>query len=523
MIKIKSILWLMVAAIAGGLAMVSCTSSNDNPIPLVIPPRDNTPVDYTVMYYSAGGENLDEDAETDLIRAAKALQASDKQIRFIVQYKYSTQEGLDAQTKKTGAKFSGVAGGLYRFELLPSHINKNGALEYFTDNMLYGNQQAKSKIYRSDSITSFINYCQRVAPAKNYILMFSDHGNGYVIWDDYPKTRSIVSDLFQKDPDDYVTPGISICDIRDGIRNSNMKHVKMINFDACLMNTLEVLTEVMDETDYVIASSFVSNGGNYTDFINYLRKASDDASLEKNMSDYLKSTIDMYNTFVEGEDNAKYVPENTPKRCDWVLTDMSRFRATVPAAVSEFRDKLVKENASNFGATGLKDAAEQCYHSDVTTALYDMGQYAHLLAKAANTTQELKDKAAALKAAMENAQICHHYTNKVKEDFNSMDYKKLTYTVNLGAKLPDDPLVVCLRAKDPNNSGEVLCYGSDGNMYYYNTNNSTWKKGDPKDYDKDAKWDSSYYTTVFDKKTGWSKWLEKNTCFPTGNPPFYCK
>ena len=505
--------------------MVSCTSSNDNPIPLVIPPRDNTPVDYTIMYYSAGGENLDEDAETDLMRAAKALQVSDKQIRFVVQYKYSTQEGLDAQTKKTGAKFSGVAGGLYRFELLPSHINKNGALEYFTDNMLYGNQQAKSKIYRSDSITSFINYCQRVAPAKNYILMFSDHGNGYVIWDDYPKTRSIVSDLFQKDPDDYVTPGISICDIRDGIRNSNIKQkrVKMIIFDACLMNTLEVLTEVMDETDYVIASSFVSNGGNYTDFINYLRKASDDASLEKNMSDYLKSTIDMYNTFVEGENNAKYVPENTPKRCDWVLTDMSRFRATVPAAVSEFRDKLVGENASNFGATGLKDAAEQCYHSDVTTALYDMGQYAHLLAKAANTTQELKDKAAALKTAMENAQICHHYTNKVKEDFNSMDYKKLTYTVNLGAKISDDPLVVCLRVQDPDNSGEVLCYGSDGNMYYYNTNNSTWKKGDPKDFDKDAKWDSSYYTTAFDKATGWSKWMMKNTCFPTGNPPFLGK
>ena len=517
MIKIKSILWMMITAVAGGFAIVSCSSSDSSPVPR--PPRDNTPVDYTIMFYSAGGENLDCETENDLLKAAKALQASDKQVRFIVQYKYSTQAGLDKQKYVP----CGVAGGLYRFELLPSHINANGVLEYFNENMLYGNQQEKSKIYRSDSITSFINYCQRVAPAKNYILMFSDHGSGYVIWDDYPKTRSIVSDLFQMDPDDDVSPAISICDIRDGIRNSNMKHVKMINFDACLMNTLEVLTEVMDETDYVIASSFVSNGGNYTNFINYLRKASEDGAFEKYMNDYLKGTIEMYNTLYEGGDNARYVPANTPKRCDWVLTDMSKFRATVPAAVSEFRDKLVKENASNFGATGLKDAAEQCYHSDVTTALYDMGQYATLLAKAANTTQELKDKAAALKAAMENAQICHHYTNKVIEDLSSMDYNKLTCTVNLGAKISDDPLVVCLRSGSQNDEKKVPCVGSDGNMYYYNTNNSTWENGSPKDYDKDAKWDNSYYTTTFDKKTGWSKWLEKNTCFPTGNPPFGCK
>jgi hypothetical protein len=59
MTKIKSILWLMVAAIAGGLTIASCSSSDSSPV--VIPPRDNTPVDYTIMFYSAGGEDLDWD------------------------------------------------------------------------------------------------------------------------------------------------------------------------------------------------------------------------------------------------------------------------------------------------------------------------------------------------------------------------------------------------------------------------------------------------------------------------------
>jgi hypothetical protein len=84
MIKVKSFLWMMAAAIAGGITMASCTSSDSGSGPS-IPYRDNTPVDYTIMFYSAGGENLDRETESDLLKAAKALQAVDKQVRFMVQ------------------------------------------------------------------------------------------------------------------------------------------------------------------------------------------------------------------------------------------------------------------------------------------------------------------------------------------------------------------------------------------------------------------------------------------------------
>lgn len=513
MIKIKSILWLMVAAIAGGLAMVSCTSSNDNPIPPVIPPRDNTPVDYTIMFYSAGGENLDHATEIDLTEAAKALQASDKQVRFIVQYKYSTQNGIDENYPKESVP-CGHAGGLYRFELLPSHLQQNGELGYFSDDMLYGNQQSASQLYRSDSITSFINYCQRVAPAKNYILMFSDHGNGYTVWDDYPKTRSIVSDSFHEK--DGYSPGISICDIRDGIKNSNMKCVKMVNFDACLMNNIETISEMMGVTDYVMASSFISNGGNYTKLVNYLRGANDDVAFEKNMSDYLNSTIqNVYNNATESTANLPDAPD-TPKRCDWVLTNMAKFSEVLPA-LKAFTTQLVNEDASNFGATGLQDAATKCYQPAVASALYDIGQYATLLASA---NPNVTATATALKAAIENAQVCHYYTNKVQEDFGTMDYKKLSYTVNLGAKVSDAPAVVCLRSYVQNELGKIPCNGSNGFLYYYVVATGLWELGPVEAYDENSQWNITYRTTAFDKATGWSKWLEKNTEFPTGNPPF---
>ena len=519
MIKVKSFLWMMAAAIAGGITMASCTSSDSGSGPS-LPYRDNTPVDYTIMFYSAGGENLDKETENDLLKAAKALQAVDKQVRFMVQYKYSTQEGINKSYSGGDDVPCGVAGGLYRFELLPSHISQHGVLDYFKNDMLYGNQQSASQIYRADSITSFINYCQRNAPAKNYILMFSDHGAGYAVWDDFPKTRGIVSDKFHDG-----NPDISVCDIRTAIENSNMKHVKMINFDACLMNTLEVISEVADVTDYVMASSHISNGGNYTELVNYLRGVNDDAAFEKNMSDYLNGTIQgMYNTMNEGDTNSKYAAgENEKKRCDWALTNTAKFKAGVLPAMKAFTDKLVNEyNAGTLDQSKLEYAANNCYRPSVDNDLYDMGQYVTLLAKA---NPNLNAEATALKTAMENAQVCHYYTNQVNGDFNNMEYKRLTYTVNLGAKVNvggEDVFV--LRNGSPDNNKEIQCYDSNGLSFYYKVADGSWRLGTLDEANEKAAWENTYETTIFDKATKWSRWLKLNPYFPLNNPPFtLCK
>ena len=516
MIKVKSILWMMAAAIAGGITMASCTSSDSGSGPS-IPYRDNTPVDYTIMFYSAGGENLDKETENDLLKAAKALQAVDKQVRFMVQYKYSTQEGINKSYSGGDDVPCGVAGGLYRFELLPSHISQHGVLDFFKNDMLYGNQQSASQIYRADSITSFINYCQRNAPAKNYILMFSDHGAGYAVWDDFPKTRGIVSDKFHDG-----NPDISVCDIRTAIANSNMKHVKMINFDACLMNTLEVISEVADVTDYVMASSHISNGGNYTELVNYLRGVNDDAAFEKNMSDYLNGTIQgIYNTMNEGDTNSKYVGPNEKKRCDWTLTNTAKFKAGVLPAMKAFTDKLVNEyNANNFtDLSKLQYAANNCYRPSVDNDLYDMGQYATLLA---NANPNLNAEAAALKTAMENAQVCHYYTNQVNGDFNNMEYKRLTYTVNLGAKvnLYGDNYYVLRYSSPDDETGKILCYDSNGLSFYYKVADGSWELGKVDEINANFAWENTYETTIFDKATKWSRWLKLNPYFPINNPPF---
>lgn len=97
---------LMLAAGLCLLASCADKSVTDNPVePPVIPETD-----YTVMFYTVGGGNLDISIEGDLLAAAKTLKADSKQVRFMVQYKYSKPEGMAASggTSREGPATSTV-------------------------------------------------------------------------------------------------------------------------------------------------------------------------------------------------------------------------------------------------------------------------------------------------------------------------------------------------------------------------------------------------------------------------------
>ena len=121
--------------LAAGLCLLlaSCAdgSVNDNPVvPPVVPETD-----YTVMFYTVGDGNLDISIEGDLLAAAKTLQADSKQVRFMVQLKYSKPEGM-----ATGGKaFSGKPSHVYRYELTPDLAGgtAGNTLLNLTDDQLY--------------------------------------------------------------------------------------------------------------------------------------------------------------------------------------------------------------------------------------------------------------------------------------------------------------------------------------------------------------------------------------------------
>ena len=79
--------WIWTAILLSCLTLASC-SNEDNPVnPETTPTTDENMADYTVIFYTTGGGNLDASIEKDLAALCGALGEDNKQVRIITQYK----------------------------------------------------------------------------------------------------------------------------------------------------------------------------------------------------------------------------------------------------------------------------------------------------------------------------------------------------------------------------------------------------------------------------------------------------
>ena len=519
--KTKSILsYLLAIIVASG--MFSCSSNNDGEF---IPPFNPTPtaqVAYTIMLYCTGGENLDMGTESDFKKICLGLQKTSN-VRALVQYKYSTQTGINKQAQDYYDRYHenyewlGEAGGLYRLEFKGNMVVENGGMYKFTEAMKWGTQQKNSEMYQPDSIASFIKYCQQVAPAQNYILVIGDHGSGYRVEYDYQKTRAVCSDDFLEG-----SPDISCSELRQGIEKSGV-HLRLLNFDDCLMNNMEALSEFTDVTDYTMASSHITNGGDFTKFIEFLSVAGSNGDFIGEMSKYMDTFISEYNSMEEVKDVTTWSP-GTKKHCNFVFTDMKKYKAILPA-MKAFTDKLLSEaNAGTLTAATMDAAAKGCYQSTVDYPHYDIMQYATLLK---NGDSNLDAEYNQLKAAIDAAQIKHVYTDVVKDYLNlsTTPYNKLSYNINLGAtvNVGATTATILRQAGFDTTTATVKCVDEKGKTVVFTPDAGTFNYDSSGSQKLKWAWTNSYLLTAFNKQVGWDRWIRKNTCFPTANPPFYFK
>lgn len=525
--------WMMVAILFCGLgATLTSCSVSDNPTsstpdPSTPPSTPPSVVDYTVMLYCTGGEDLDYQTENDFIAACKGLAGNGSRVRFFLQYKYSSQKGLDKQSAEyaalTGQKYDwigGKPGGLYRLELTSRMYKKNGSISKFTDANLYGNQQEKSQMYQPDSIASFIKYCATVAPAKNYVFMVGDHGSGYNVYFDFSKNantqasaaerRAVCSDAFNNNNN------ITIKELREGIEKSGV-HLKLFNFDDCLMNCTEVAAEFTDVSDYMLAANHVTTGGNYDQFIGHLAKAGITGDFEGEMKKYVDKFIAGYNNLSEEPEVLKKYP-NAKQHCAYAFTDLKKFKGVIPA-LKAFVDKLLSEAKSGkLTADQQKFAATECYQPKVGYAFYDLLGYAYALQKQdANLATEYE----ALKAAVETAMLKQSYSQALKNYLENADFKQLSYNINVGATVEDESASMSgtiLRVD--NEDGQVFCLDEFGNIWWYTpkTGKFTFQTKNPQ---KHLAWANGYGLSTLVQQTGWDKWIRQNAGFPTKNPPYY--
>lgn len=511
--------WIWTAILSSCLTLTSC-SIEDNPAnsETPTPATEEDMADYTVIFYTTGGGNLDASIEKDLAALCGALGEDNKQVRIITQYKYSKELSKDYA-------FSGEPGKLYRYELDAKLLNKStekGAKPLLlTNDMLYGTQQANSQLYQPDSIANFIKYCVKTAPAHNYVFMISDHGAGYQIAFDYDKSKVAATRGLMSDDNLQGNPNLTNREMLEGIQKSGV-HMKMINFDCCLMNNLETLSELRSVVDYVIASGHSTFGQDQKAFVEMLKNAGANG---ENLVVWGQKFVDACaKKAADHKENTIVEPDPKAQNVDFNITDMSKI-PVVLSTMRTFTDRLVAIWESGVFAENTEvfhDPANNCYQYNPEAPLYDAADYLKLLTETPlKDYDEFAQYYQAFYNACKSAIICH------AQSISSLGYetKDLTYSVTLGCQgfigverdlsSEDYPAVILGQTMDGKTAQLNVFFESVEPYTFANETKKAWYDA----HQQAFAWINSYQTTYFDQSVGWSRWLKANPCYPYNNPP----
>ncbi len=156
--------------------------------------------------------------------------------------------------------------------------NKHGTLLLLDKDGITGDGEtaveSKNELMsKPETLKAFINYCAQYAPAEKYDLILWDHGGG--------PTGGFAHDEHVKK-----SPSMALSGIMEALRDNdvtnrtdedptNDAHFDFIDFDACLMNSVELNLTMADLTDYYIASAETEPGmgQDYTGWLNEVGKA----------------------------------------------------------------------------------------------------------------------------------------------------------------------------------------------------------------------------------------------------------
>jgi len=536
-IRIMNKLFMLATLMCCGMLLTSCSKDDKND------GGSNTEGEVVLMYYALGGSDLDMSTEQALANIA-FYRKQYPNVRSFVQFKYSKE-----RNKRWGTDYepSGNYGEVYRFELNDNSLNPkyNGDVEEvkaFTGKGFQRIAGSDFKMYEPANIADFINWCIEQAPnAKAYVLAFGDHGGGYDLMKDGVKTRGVMYD-------DNIEGGpcASNTEIATAI-DAAKKHINVVFYDCCIMNNLEALGELVGHTDYVFASGHSVAQTPLPDLCLALSKIPSagtiDAGIRQHLGSYVNPALENMRRM-----HMKYISENRIGRSmDYTLTDMSKLPALFASikAVSDYLKQYVA-TLSPAELTARQDdfseAASDCYQYTNTDPLYDVVSYLNALENHVFANDDQFDALVAnVETAAKQCQVAHaeYSINKDGTDrkyglsysiilgFNS---KRLRPTAEVSSAHPiaeQGVIMHVVRAgkgdiDDPYYNAFLL---ENGNVYF-----SVWNSGqedrvlDINNYSQghstpNNSWDKHYYTTVFDKATGWSGWFKLNPGIPYDNPP----
>lgn len=107
---------------------------------------------------------------------------------------------------------------------------------------------SEDKRPQKEDFKNFLDWAIEHYPSQNYLVIIWGHGQGWS-FDSAVQFGGVAFDDTQKSK-------LSIPDISEAIKN---KGINIISADACLMQTVEVATELSESTRYIIGSTQVQN------------------------------------------------------------------------------------------------------------------------------------------------------------------------------------------------------------------------------------------------------------------------
>ena len=239
-------------------------------------------------------------------------------------------------------------------------VNGHGRMTLLTDIPL---DIEKTLMSDSQTLLGFINYAAQEYPAEMYDLILWDHGGGPALgfgMDNRVEAYNIMS-----------VGAIAKC-----LKESAVDRFDIVNFDACLMSSVEVAATLSECADYLILSAETEPGygQEYVTWLDALAK-------DPGMNGYAlgRIIVDAMIAFYENEESAGYRQDGT-----LAVIDTKNFRERMVAPITELARTMDREltqigeyNALlNFEDELRSQAASYEYAYDT---LLDLGNFAEHL------------------------------------------------------------------------------------------------------------------------------------------------
>lgn len=185
------------------------------------------------------------------------------------------------------------------------------------------------------TLSSFIQYAAKKAPADRYMLILWDHGSGSVAGFGHDETDSKNT--------------MDIAEIAKALKAGGVKF-DFVGFDACLMATLENAIALEPYADYLIASeeSEPGTGWYYTNWVSDLNSNTSTSTLELG-----KRILDDFTS--KSSTSSSYYYYSYGSQTTLSMVDLAELKGTVTPALTEF-------------GTDLTETLTSDHYQDVATA-----------------------------------------------------------------------------------------------------------------------------------------------------------